>query len=48
MDIESCIKDLSPELQERARVCGSVKKLFAKSVVIDLDRGLSKEGNHVH
>ena len=29
MDIESYIKDLSPELQERARACGSVEELLA-------------------
>ena len=29
MDIESYIKDLSPELQEKARACGSVKELIA-------------------
>ena len=28
MDIESFIKDLSPELQEKARTCGSVKELL--------------------
>ena len=29
MDIESYIKDLSPELQEKARACGSVEELLA-------------------
>ena len=29
MDIESHIKDLSPELQEKARACGSVGELMA-------------------
>ena len=29
MDIESYIKDLSPELQEKARACGSVDELLA-------------------
>ena len=29
MDIESYIKDLSPELQEKARACGSVGELLA-------------------
>ena len=28
MDIESYIKDLDPELQERARACGSVEELL--------------------
>ena len=29
MDIESYIKDLDPELQEKARACGSVGELMA-------------------
>ena len=29
MDIESYIKDLSPELQEKVRACGSVEELLA-------------------
>ena len=29
MDIESYLKDLSPELQEKARACGSVGELLA-------------------
>ena len=29
MDIESYIKDLSPELQEKAHACGSVEELLA-------------------
>ncbi len=29
MDIESYIKDLPPELQEKARTCGSVEELLA-------------------
>ena len=29
MDIESYIKDLSPELQEKARACGGVEELLA-------------------
>ena len=29
MDIESYIKDLAPELQEKARACGSVEELLA-------------------
>ena len=29
MDIESYIKDLSSELQEKARACGSVEELLA-------------------
>lgn len=29
MDIESYIKDLDPELQERARACGSIEELLA-------------------
>ena len=28
MDIESYIKNLSPELQEKARACGSVEELL--------------------
>jgi hypothetical protein len=28
MDIESYIKDLDPELQEKARACGSVEELL--------------------
>ena len=29
MNLESYIKDLSPELQEKARACGSVEELLA-------------------
>ena len=29
MDIESYIKDLPPELQEKARACGSIEELLA-------------------
>ena len=29
MDIESYIKDLDPDLQEKARACGSVEELIA-------------------
>ena len=29
MELESYIKDLSPELQEKARACGSVEELLA-------------------
>ena len=29
MDIENYIKDLPPELQEKARACGSVEELLA-------------------
>ena len=29
MDIESYIKDLSPDLQEKARACGSLEELLA-------------------
>ena len=29
MDIESYIKDLDPDLQEKARACGSVEELLA-------------------
>ena len=29
MNLEDCIKDLSPELQEKARACGSVEELVA-------------------
>ena len=29
MDIESYIKNLAPELQEKARACGSVEELLA-------------------
>ena len=29
MNLEDCIKDLSPELQEKARACGSVEELLA-------------------